>query len=72
MAAARPRGGSSGAARQIREVFFDATRDSKSGIIYLKVVNTAGSAKQIKIQISGAAKIEPEGEAVILGGRQPE
>ena len=61
-----PRGGAPASARQIREVFFDATRDSKSGIIYLKVVNAAGSAKQIRIEISGAPKIEPEGEAVSL------
>ena len=53
------------------EVFFCATRDSKSGMIYLKVVNTSGSARPIKIQINGAPKIEPEGEAVSLVGKQP-
>ena len=52
--------------RQIREVFFNATRDNKSGIIYLKVVNTAGTAQRINIQLKGAAKLEPEGEAVSL------
>jgi enterochelin esterase-like enzyme/alpha-L-arabinofuranosidase len=51
---------------QIREIFFSATRDSKSGIIYLKVVNAAGSAQRIRIQINGAPKIEPEGEVVSL------
>jgi alpha-N-arabinofuranosidase len=59
-------GGAPAAAQQIREIFFDATRDSKSGVIYLKVVNTSGSAKPIKIQFSGAPKIEPEGEVVTL------
>ncbi len=53
-------------ARQIREVFFDATRDSQSGIIYLKVVNAGAAPQQIKIQIEGAPKIEPEGELVSL------
>ena len=52
--------------RQIREIFFCATRDSKSGIIYLKVVNAAGSAQRMNVQINGAPKIEPEGEAVSL------
>jgi tRNA threonylcarbamoyladenosine biosynthesis protein TsaB len=33
-------------------VFFDATRDSKSGVIYLKVVNTAGTAQRITVQIN--------------------
>jgi alpha-N-arabinofuranosidase len=52
--------------RQIRQIFFSATRESKSGIIYLKVVNEAGSAQRINIQINGAPEIEPEGEAVSL------
>ncbi len=43
-----------------------ATRDSKSGIIYLKVVNAAGTAQPIRIHVSGAAKVEPEGELVSL------
>ena len=47
----QPRAGRGGAApppQQIREVFFDATRDSKSGMIYLKVVNAAGAAQRIQ------------------------
>jgi alpha-N-arabinofuranosidase len=62
-----PRGG--GAAptpRQLRQIFFDATRDSRSGIIYLKVVNVGGTAQRINIQINSAPKIEPTGEAVVL------
>ncbi|MHB8524275.1 MAG: alpha-L-arabinofuranosidase C-terminal domain-containing protein, partial [Limisphaerales bacterium] len=60
------RGGNPPPPRQIREIFFCATRDSRSGRIYLKVVNTSGSAKQVNVQISGAPKIKPEGEAVSL------
>jgi alpha-N-arabinofuranosidase len=52
--------------QQIRQVFSCATRDSKSGIIYLKVVNEAGTAQNINVQIVGAPRIEPEGEAVVL------
>lgn len=62
----RGRGGAPGATQQIREIFFCATRDSKSGLISLKVVNTSGSARSIKIQISGTPKIESEGEVVSL------
>jgi alpha-N-arabinofuranosidase len=62
------RGGNLPPPRQIREVFFCATRDRKSGVIYLKVVNTSGSAREVKIQITGAPKIVPEGELVSLVG----
>ena len=62
------RGGNPPPAQKIREVFFCATRDSKSGIIYLKVVNVASAAQQISIQIKGASKVVSEGEAVSLTG----
>jgi alpha-L-arabinofuranosidase len=59
------RGGNPPPRRQFRDVFFCATRDSKSGTIYLKVVNAAGSAQPVCIRLSGD-RIEPEGEAVVL------
>jgi alpha-L-arabinofuranosidase len=63
----RSRGGAAtAAAQQIREIFFDATRDGQSGIVYLKIVNGAETAQRIKIQISGASNIQAEGEAVTL------
>ncbi len=62
----RGRGGAPGATQQIREVFFNATRDSKSGVIYAKVVNTAGAPQPVNIQINGPTKIQPKGEAVVL------
>jgi alpha-N-arabinofuranosidase len=63
----RGRGGATPAAsRQIRQIFFDATRDSKSGTIYLKIVNEDATAQKIKIQIGGASKIAPEAELVTL------
>jgi len=65
----RDRGGAVGTAQQIREVFFDATRDSKSGVIYLKVVNCSGAARPITIHLNGAPKIRPEGEMVSLVGK---
>jgi alpha-N-arabinofuranosidase len=52
--------------RQLRDLFFCVTRDSKSGTVYVKVVNTADSAQRIRFRLNGAAKIEPEGEMVCL------
>ena len=54
--------------RQIREVFFNATRDSKDGIIYLKVVNVSGTARKINVKIDGTGGIEPSGDMVTLSG----
>jgi len=60
------RGGTPPPPRQIREVFFCATREARDGVIYLKVVNASGTAQRISVQISGASKIRPEGEVVTL------
>ncbi len=68
----RGRGGAPGDAQQIREVFFSATRDSRSGTIYLKVVNCSGSARPIRIQIDGVSRIDPQGELVTLAAGRPD
>ena len=62
----RGRGGAPAASQTIREVFFDATRDRKSGVIYLKVVNCSGSARPITVQLSGVKAVNAKGEAVVL------
>jgi alpha-L-arabinofuranosidase len=65
----RGRAGDTPQTQQLRQVFFDATRHAKSGVIYLKIVNTAGTAQQINVQISGAKIINSKGEAVVLAGK---
>jgi len=67
-----PRGGNAPPPRQIREIFFCATRDSKSGLIYVKVVNTSSTAKQVQIELSGGPKLKPEAEAVVLAAGTPD
>ena len=57
---------------QLRQIFFDATRDSQSGILYLKVVNETGTAQNVHVQIAGAPMIQPEGKAVVLAANSPE
>jgi alpha-L-arabinofuranosidase len=63
------RGGAAPPAEQLKEVFFVATRESKTGLIYLKVVNTSGSTRPIHIQVDGAPKLKASGEAVVLAAK---
>jgi alpha-N-arabinofuranosidase len=60
------------APRQIKKVFFDATRDSKSGIIYLKVVNGLGSPQPIHVQISGVSGIAAKASALVMQASSPD
>ncbi|HTS19305.1 MAG TPA: alpha-L-arabinofuranosidase C-terminal domain-containing protein [Verrucomicrobiae bacterium] len=59
-------------AQRIREIFFDATRDSRTGIVYLKVVNESGTTQPVKIQINGAGSVDANGTAVVLKANTPD
>jgi len=54
------------AARQIENVYYVATRDSRTGTIYLKVVNDSAEAQPVKVEISGVAKVASKAMAVML------
>ncbi|HEY1719222.1 MAG TPA: alpha-L-arabinofuranosidase C-terminal domain-containing protein [Verrucomicrobiae bacterium] len=59
-------------AQQIQKLFFDATRDSLSGTIFLKVVNSLGTPQPVHVEISGDSAVEPEAEAVVLKANSPD
>ena len=58
--------------QQVPMVFFDATRDSKTGTIYLKVVNRAGTPQPVKVEISGLSAVEAKGQAITLSASSPD
>ena len=59
------RGGAAGPAQPAPTLFQSVTSDTKTGAIYLKVVNTAATAQPLQVDIAGAA-IAPNGEATVL------
>ena len=52
--------------QEVPSLFYDATRDSQSGTIYLKVVNRQGTAQPVYVQISGISAVEAQGTATVL------
>jgi alpha-N-arabinofuranosidase len=65
-------GGQTPAPRQVPTLFFNATRDSKTGRVFLKVVNSAGTAQTVRVEINGAASVASAGEAVVMSASAPE
>jgi len=65
-------GGQTAAPRQVPSLFFDVTRDSQSGLIYLKVVNRLGTPQPVHVQISGASAVESQGAATVLKADKPD
>jgi alpha-N-arabinofuranosidase len=58
--------------QQVPMVFFDATRDSQTGTIYLKVVNRAGTPQPVQVEISGLSVVEAKGQAITLSASSPD
>jgi alpha-N-arabinofuranosidase len=58
--------------QQVPMLFFDATRDSQTGTIYLKVVNRAGAPQPVRVEITGLGAIETKGQAITLSASSPD
>jgi alpha-N-arabinofuranosidase len=57
---------------QVPTMFFSATRSDRRGEIYLKVVNSIGSAQTVRVDLVGAANVAAEGQAIVLSSAQKE
>ncbi len=58
--------------RRVPTLFFNATRDTMAGTIFLKVVNSAGAAQTVRMELNGIAGVERKGEAVVMSSASPE
>jgi alpha-N-arabinofuranosidase len=58
--------------KPIPAMFYVATQDSKTGTIYLKVVNTTDKPQQVSIALKGAAGVLADGTLVVLKGDKPQ
>jgi alpha-N-arabinofuranosidase len=56
---------------QVPLMFFDATRDSKTGTVYVKVVNRAATPQPVHIVLSGVAAVEASGQAITMSASSP-
>ena len=53
-------------------LYYVATKDSKTGMVYLKVVNTAAQPQVVMLDLKGAASVATTGSAVVIKGDKPE
>ena len=54
------------ATREVKSIFYSATRDTASGKIIVKIVNRADAPQPMKIEITGDIAIADEGTATVL------
>jgi alpha-N-arabinofuranosidase len=58
--------------KPVPTVFYSATRDEKTGTIYLKLVNTVGTKQPVEINLNGIGKVSPEATLVVVKGDKPD
>jgi alpha-N-arabinofuranosidase len=58
--------------RAVPTVFYSATKDVKTGAIYLKVVNTTAQQQPVEINLKGVTKVLPDATMVVIRGNKPE
>jgi alpha-N-arabinofuranosidase len=58
--------GRGGGTRQIKSLFYSATRDRDSGKVTVKIVNTADIPQPVTIEISGVKSVTSKGTAIVL------
>jgi alpha-N-arabinofuranosidase len=55
-------------ARELPSLYYDVTRDAKSKIYYLKVVNRSAAPQPVHFVLQNAGAIRPDGVAIVLKG----
>ncbi|MEO7046674.1 MAG: alpha-L-arabinofuranosidase C-terminal domain-containing protein, partial [Ferruginibacter sp.] len=53
-------------------VFYSATINEKTGMVYLKMVNTTGKKQPVNINLKGIAKVLPEATMSVIKGEKPD
>jgi alpha-N-arabinofuranosidase len=52
-------------------VFWSATRDTRTGTVFLKIVNRAATPQALRVEFSGLASVDAKGQAVTLSAGSP-
>jgi alpha-N-arabinofuranosidase len=56
----------------VATLFWSATRDTKTGTIFLKIVNRAAAPQPVRVELSGLANVDAKGQAVTLSASSPD
>ena len=58
--------------QQVQTLFYSATRDSKTGTIYLKIVNRASTPQPVHVEIGGLGTVESKGQSIEMSASAPD
>lgn len=58
--------------KPVPTIFYSATKDVKTGMVYLKIVNTSGKEQSIEINLKGISNVAVNANLIVLKGDHPE
>lgn len=53
-------------------LFYSASKDENTGVIYLKLVNTTGKKQPVQIKLNRSGKISPDATLIVIKADKPE
>ena len=60
------------APKSVPTIFYSATLNDATGVLYLKVINTTAKKQSVKINLDGSLKVAPEAALMVVRGDNPE
>ncbi|MEO6637959.1 MAG: alpha-L-arabinofuranosidase C-terminal domain-containing protein [Ginsengibacter sp.] len=57
--------------KEVPTLFYSATKNDSTGIVYMKIINTIGKKQTIKINLDGAVKVSPKAIMVVIKSDRP-
>ena len=60
------------APQQVPTLFYNATLDSGTHTIFLKIVNRAATPQAVRIELSGLTSLEPKGQSIAMSAASPD
>jgi alpha-L-arabinofuranosidase len=58
--------------QHVPTLFHSVTRDSKTGIVYLKIVNRASTPQAVHVELGGLAAVESKGQSITISAAGPD
>jgi alpha-L-arabinofuranosidase len=58
--------------KPVPTLFYAATKDTKTGMLYLKLVNTTGKEQAVQLNLKGVVSVTAEATVTVIKGDKPE
>jgi alpha-N-arabinofuranosidase len=58
--------------KKVPTIFYAATKNDATGAVYIKIVNSSGQKRSVKINLDGAGHVSPKATLVVIKGNKPD